>query len=362
MPHNILLVFGNFDPITNYKIRLVEEATKVEAINTIIFLHEYFKDNLNRIFGQDEKIALLSATLPNTFSPSYVIDGNSFTDQDLSITQKIQFQKNKYKKAVFYLLIDSNEYLILEQTKDWPYILSTTQIILYILPEHQDLEHSYSITSKQLIFLNPTEELNRLSKASAFDVTKEAFNQTLIDYMNKSGECAIKRIKAHLSPERFRHSLRVAGTIKRICEVLEIEDIELCYDSYLSAIYHDICKEIPKEVQESIAKEQLALDDYSSWKVLHGPIGAWYLRKKYLFANEDILEAISQHTVPSDDPKMITIFLFLADKLEPERKKELPENIYNNAWDLIERKHPVEALNFLISYFEEKKQQTIPII
>ncbi|GCE63129.1 bis(5'-nucleosyl)-tetraphosphatase (symmetrical) YqeK [Candidatus Mycoplasma haematohominis] len=354
IPNNILLVFDDFDPVTNYKIRLVEETRKIETINTIIFLYEAFKGQSDRAFQQDEKVALLSATLPNTLSPSYIIDGDSFTNTDLTIFQKIQLQKKKYKSSSLYLLLDTKEYQILEQSSEWPLILTIVNLVVYVLPEHKELVHTYSFTSKPIIFINPTDEINALSKASLLEVTKSGFNQTLIDYMNKSDECAIKRIKSHLSPERFRHSLRVAGTIKRICELLEIEDMELRYDSYISALYHDICKEIPRETQESIAKETLAWDDYISWKVLHGPIGAWYLRNKYLFTNEDILEAISQHTVPNDDPKMITIFLFLADKLEPERQKEYP-NIYKDAWDLIERKLPMEAFNFLISYFEELK-------
>lgn len=69
------------------------------------------------------------------------------------------------------------------------------------------------------------------------------------------------------------------------------------------------------------------------------------------------MEAIAQHTVPSEHPKRITIFLYLADKLEVGKKDRYPEDIYGKVWELIEGQKPVEAFNFLINYFYDLKQK-----
>lgn len=360
MEGDILLVLDSFDPITNYKLRLVTEAQKIINFRSIIFIYEEFGTGGDKVFQTEEKIFLLSSSIPNTPSPSYLIDGDSFSNPKLSVFQKINIQKQRYRRDNIYLLLDSKEYQILEKDPDWASIISTVQIILYILPEHKELINSYSITSKALLFINPSNEINQLSKASILDVNKHNFSETLIEYMNKSGECAIKRIKNHLSESRFKHSLRVAGTVKKICEMVNVEDAEFCYDAYLAALYHDICKEMPVDMQESIAQKILDMHDYSHWKVLHGPIAAWYLRNKYLFNNDDILEAIAQHTTPSEDPKRITVFVHLADKLEIGKKDRYPEDIYNTAWGLIENQKPLEAFDFLLNYFDsikEKKEQ-----
>lgn len=269
-----MLVLDGFDPITNYKLRLVSESQKIINFRAIIFLYEEFGAREDRVFQTEEKIFLLSSSLPNTPSPSYLIDGDSFSNPKQSVFHKINAQKLRYKRDNIYLLLDSKEYQILEQSPEWPSIISTVQIILYILPEHKEFMNSYSLTSKSLLFINPTKEINKLSKASILEVNRQNFSDTLIEYMNKSSECAIKRIKSHLSDHRFKHSLRVAGTVKRICEMVGVEDSEFCYDAYLSALYHDICKEMPVDIQESMAREVLGIHDYESLNMLHGPIAA----------------------------------------------------------------------------------------
>lgn len=264
MEGDILLVLDNFDPVTNYKLRLVAEAQQIVNFRAIIFAYEEFGNKGDRVFQNEEKIFLLSSSLPNTPSPSYLIDGDSFSKPNLSVFQKINAQRQRYRQDNIYLLLDSKEYQILEQDPDWPSIISTVQIILYTLPEHKELINTYSITSKTLLFLNPSKEINQLSKASILEVNRQNFSEALIEYMNKSEECAIKRIKSHLSDSRFKHSLRVAGTVKRICEILNVNNAEFCYDAYLAALYHDICKEMPMDMQESIAQDVLEIHHYPS--------------------------------------------------------------------------------------------------
>lgn len=222
------------------------------------------------------------------------------------------------------------------------------------MPEDEEILNDNFLKSREVLFIGNTKELEELSKASVLNVNKNLFNPLIIEFMNVSEEVAIKRIKNHLSNNRFKHSLRVAGTIKQIHEIAEINDAELCYDSYLAALYHDICKEMNINEQIKISKEKLGLESYESSKILHGPVGAWYIKEKYLLNKEDILEAISQHTVPSENPKMITMLLFLADHLEIEKKRRYPENLYQEVWNLISQKEIYAAFTKVKNYCDEK--------
>lgn len=126
MIEKILLVTDNFDPISNYKLFLVKEALKIVDISTVIFLNEKYKQG-DEIFQKDERIALLGACIPQTLSPKYLINGESFENEGMTVYEKIQLQKNRYPNSTIYLLIDSKEYEYLKQEKDFLYVLSISK-------------------------------------------------------------------------------------------------------------------------------------------------------------------------------------------------------------------------------------------
>ncbi|OAL10706.1 nicotinate-nucleotide adenylyltransferase [Candidatus Mycoplasma haematobovis] len=347
---NILLVPDEYEPISNYKLELIKEAQKVLDTNSVIFIYEK-RSQGDRIFTQEEKLVLLGSAIPNSLSPKYIIDGNSFKDINTSLYENIQMQKEKHKDADLFLLLDSREFNRLKDSTDLIYILTICKLVLYVFPEDKEILERLPMTTHHPLLIANSVEISKLSKASIFNVHESYFSPLIIEYMNKSSECAIKRIKNHLSDSRFKHSLRVAGTVQKIHEIIELKDMELRYDSYIAALYHDICKEFSNEALIEIAASELGIFKFPHPKVLHGPVGAWYISKYYLFPKgTDILEAIAQHTVPSVNPKPITKLLFLADHLELNKKDRYPQEVYENIWNLIEAKDIDKAFSTLIAY------------
>lgn len=347
---NILLVPDEYEPISNYKLELIKEAQKILEFESVIFIYDK-RTKGDRIFTQEEKLILLGSALPNSLSPKYIIDGNSFKDVNASLYENIQMQKEKHKDADIYLLLDSKEFNALKESSDLVYIFAICKLILYVFPEDKEILERLPITKQDVLLIANSPELNKLSKASIFNVHSSFFPPLIIEYMNKSSECAIKRIKNHLSDSRFKHSLRVAGTIQKIHELIDLQDAELRYDSYIAALYHDICKEFATDALIEIAANELGIFKFAHPNVLHGPVGAWYISKYYLFPKgTDILEAIQQHTVPSVNPKPMTKLLFLADHLEINKKNRYPEGAYEEVWSLIEQKNIDKAFTILLQH------------
>ncbi|AEG73453.1 nicotinate-nucleotide adenylyltransferase [Mycoplasma haemofelis str. Langford 1] len=352
---NILLVFDDFEPISNYKLSLVEKARDLVTPDTIVF--GYFpKSSGDRIFQREEKIALLGASIPNSPTPRYVIDGNSFEKESPSLCYRIQEQKAKHKNADLYLLLDSREFEVLRSSQELVYILSMVQLVLYVLPEHKEILERMPLVMQHPILIANTPELNKLANSSIFEMDGDTFPPLVQEYVNKSSECAIKRIKKYLSPTRFKHSLRVAGAIQKINETIELEDAELRYNSYIAALYHDICKEFKKEELIEIAGRELGITSFPSYKVLHGPVGAWFMKTNYLFNDENILEAVAEHTVPSENPKKITKLLYLADHLELEKRDRYPDDIYNQVWEFLDQKDVDKAFEMLLNFCNSKRR------
>ena len=57
--------------------------------------------------------------------------------------------------------------------------------------------------------------------------------------------------------------------------------------------------------------------------LLHGKVGAIYAREKYGVEDKDILNAISYHTTARPGMSLLEKIIFIADYIEPSRKKYL---------------------------------------
>ena len=129
-----------------------------------------------------------------------------------------------------------------------------------------------------------------------------------------------QEVKSILSEKRFNHSI---GVVERACEYAKIynEDLEKVK---LTAIAHDIAKEIPKDEMLAVAeKMNIILDEIEkqNLNLLHSKIGAEIVKQKYDFT-EEMCNAIKYHTTGSGNMTMLEKIIFLADATEPNRNYE----------------------------------------
>lgn len=124
-------------------------------------------------------------------------------------------------------------------------------------------------------------------------------------------------VKNTLSEKRFKHS---EGVVQRAIEYAKIygEDIEKVK---LTAIAHDIAKEIPKENILSFAEEiGVELDDIEkhNLNLPHAKLGAQICKTKYEFS-DDMVNAIRYHTTGRENMSTLEKIIYLADATEPGR-------------------------------------------
>lgn len=136
-------------------------------------------------------------------------------------------------------------------------------------------------------------------------------------------------LEKSLSEKRYIHSI---GAMKKAVELAKIygEDEE---KSALTALAHDIAKEMPTEEYYKYAEEnniELSKDDMMCTSVLHGIIGADIVKKKYGFTDE-MCRAIYYHTTGITNMTTFEKIIFLADKVEertrPKDKADVIRNI-----------------------------------
>lgn len=110
------------------------------------------------------------------------------------------------------------------------------------------------------------------------------------------------------------------------------------FDMAMAAILHDIAKTFSKEKCYEILPE-LREDRIENYKLWHGPVGAEYIKQKFLTEKDIVIKAVKYHTSMCMAADTFIKVLFLADKLEFSRKYDDIDDIR----ELLESNRPADS-------------------
>lgn len=134
-----------------------------------------------------------------------------------------------------------------------------------------------------------------------------------------------KDLQISLSEERYKHSLGVMKTAEELAKVYGVDS----YIASLTGLAHDIAKEIPNEEKLKYIKENnIEIDkiEKNNIGLLHAKIGADITKRKYGFT-EEMQNAIKYHTTANPNMDLLSKIIFVADKIEENRKYDGVEEI-----------------------------------
>ncbi len=176
--------------------------------------------------------------------------------------------------------------------------------------------------------------------------------------MNELLTAADELAKSRLSERRYGHTVRVADTAERLAELHNLDPER----TRLAALIHDAAREMKKDEYLQIAEEwSLPFGDFEreNPKLLHGPVAAEMARRSLGVEDEEVLDAVSEHTVGRAGMGDVSLALYLADKIEPERDYPSVERIREMArGDL--RAATAEAVGRAIAYSEMRGKAVHP--
>ena len=139
----------------------------------------------------------------------------------------------------------------------------------------------------------------------------------MIDYIEKTEEIRAFT-QAHVKKSRYEHSVRVAEMCARMCRQYGLD----WRKGYLAGIGHDMCKDFSnEELFELAGRDGDEITDFERKKpaLLHGRAAAVLLKERFKVYDQEILEAVANHTSGKIGMCDLTKCLFLADKIEPGR-------------------------------------------
>jgi predicted HD superfamily hydrolase involved in NAD metabolism len=171
-------------------------------------------------------------------------------------------------------------------------------------------------------------------------------------------EAAEELARGRLSDKRYAHTLRVADTAEYLAGLHDLEPGR----ARLAALIHDAAREMQKDEYLRLAEEwRIPHEAFEreNPKLLHGPVAAEMSRRSLGLEDEEVLDAVREHTVGKAGMSDLSLALYLADKIEPERDYPSVEKVRKLAKrDL--REATAEALRRAVAYSEARGKPVHP--
>lgn len=137
------------------------------------------------------------------------------------------------------------------------------------------------------------------------------------ELINVTREQLLSDLATKIKPKRYQHVLRVEATAIELAKQYGVNPEK----ASIAALMHDYAKDYPDE--EMLALAQKRWDEptlkEANDNVWHGFAAATIAKELYHIEDEDILTAISAHTIGWDEMSPLVKVVFIADYMEPGR-------------------------------------------
>ena len=121
----------------------------------------------------------------------------------------------------------------------------------------------------------------------------------------------------------LRHVERVVEEATSLARYWDVDSERVA----LAAWGHDLFRSFPPAEQLRLAREAglpIGDADIAEPVLLHGPIAAETLRARFAVEDQDVLDAIRDHTLGAGSMPLISRIILVADKIEPRKRKRTP--------------------------------------
>lgn len=126
-------------------------------------------------------------------------------------------------------------------------------------------------------------------------------------------------LKKTLKPSRYKHTLGVAETARRLADRFGVNPAR----AEIAALLHDCAKYIPLDEMRRLVAENIEDADaleLETVSVLHAPAGAVLARQEFGVQDPGILSAIRKHTLGDAQMSVMDALIYTADFIEPNRE------------------------------------------
>ncbi len=322
----ILVFGGSFDPVHKGHAAILKKALQVikpDVAHIVPAYHSPFKAKSPTPFKLRMQMARAA------FAP--LADNLVFDDYELKrggktySYQLVQYLRERYESPDIYLLVGTDCLNDLHAWKNPDYIFKHATVVAGKrkgFAEHKaDFKHVF--LPGQFPKMSYTRvRAHILASGTVPEDKVPAAVGKLIVKNDLYGLDVHRWLRAHLKPNRYLHSVKVA----ELCAVLS-DIYEMPVEKAVQAgILHDAGKGFSGPELISFCKSRRLkvsyFDDICRFEpaLLHSYVSAWLARHEFGVKDKDVLDAIAQHTLGSLEMGTLSKILFVADISSKDRK------------------------------------------
>ena len=156
------------------------------------------------------------------------------------------------------------------------------------------------------------------------------------------------KLKEMMTKTRYQHACRVSLLAQKIAEYYNLP----IQKTMISALTHDCAKDYSlEELKNLVDKYKIKLNkvEKSIPKIWHAYVGAEMVKDIFMVDDWEILDAIRYHSTASSKLGLIGKIVYIADKIEPNRKLAKIGKLYEKVWEDIDLAM-LELLNMELQY------------
>lgn len=130
-----------------------------------------------------------------------------------------------------------------------------------------------------------------------------------------------KKLKKELDADRYAHTIGVAYTAAALAMRYEAN----VQQAQVAGLLHDCAKCIPNNKKVALCHKyniKITETELNNPFLLHAKLGAFLAMHKYGITDKEITSAILNHTTGKPNMSLLDKIIFVADYIEPQRKKQ----------------------------------------
>lgn len=319
------ILSGSFDPVHFGHVRMAEYFAKFVPLDEVLFIPLPCAEHRQSVasIAQRRAMALL-ATEHHPFISVPDIQLKQSTSAVYDIVRKVQ---EMYQDARIYYIIGADRLPGMQYWKNAKELLQLCEFLVYPRPGYnlQQLAELPRINGARIhiapasnVFIS-AEFVRR--QISLLNDAPDLLNPKVIHYIARNGLYLPdyeNLLKPSLNVSRLLHTISVRETA---VDLAQRHGIPLLKAS-VAAMLHDCAKCMSLSELRQLAVKNRLTDDQellSSAAMLHGIVGAFIARERFHIEDEDILNAITYHTMGRRGMSALELCIFVADTIEPRR-------------------------------------------
>lgn len=165
-------------------------------------------------------------------------------------------------------------------------------------------------------------------------------------------------LKKNIGESRYIHTLGVVKTAKELAKINNEDENK----AEVAALVHDIAKQMPIPEQIEILKANgIGIDivTENSPQILHGFVGAILASSLIGIKDDDIINAIKNHTVARKNMSTLEKIIYIADYIEPNRSYPGVEDLRKITYENL-NEGVLQGIENTISFVMSRRQLVHP--